>query len=76
MYYLINTLLNCNFNPDIYIIILEKYRKIINDILQNLFSGDPFKISNGMVKIEDTPGWGIEINPDWLDKSEYKKTEI
>ena len=29
-----------------------------------------------MVKIEDTPGWGIEINPDWLDKSEYKKTEI
>ena len=33
-------------------------------------------ISNGMVKIEDTPGWGIEINPDWLDKSEYKKTEI
>ena len=43
---------------------------------QNLFLGDPFKISNGMVKIEDTPGWGIEINPDWLDKSEYKKTEI
>ena len=29
-----------------------------------------------MVKIEDTPGWGIEINPDWLGKSEYKKTEI
>ena len=43
---------------------------------QNLFLGDPFKISNGMVKIEDTPGWGIEINPDWLKKSEYKKTEI
>ena len=43
---------------------------------QNLFLGDPFKISNGMVKIEDTPGWGIEINPEWLDKSEYKKTEI
>ncbi len=43
---------------------------------QNLFLGDPFKISNGMVKIEDTPGWGIEINPDWLGKSEYKKTEI
>ena len=43
---------------------------------QNLFLGDPFKISNGMVKIEDTPGWGIEINPDWLEKSEYKKTEI
>ena len=43
---------------------------------QNLFLGDPFKISNGMVKIEDTPGWGVEINPDWLEKSEYKKTEI
>ena len=43
---------------------------------ENLFLGDPFKISNGMVKIEDVPGWGIEINPDWLGKSEYKKTEI
>ena len=43
---------------------------------QKLFLGDPFNISNGMVKIEDTPGWGIEINPDWLEKSEYKKTEI
>ena len=29
-----------------------------------------------MVKIEDTPGWGIEINPEWLNKSEYKKTEV
>ena len=29
-----------------------------------------------MVRIEDTPGWGIEINPEWLDKSEYKKIEI
>ena len=43
---------------------------------QNLFLGDPFKISNGMVKIEDTPGWGVDINPHWLNKSEYKKSEI
>ena len=28
------------------------------------------------LEIEDTPGWGIEINPEWLDKSEYKKKEI
>ena len=29
-----------------------------------------------MVKIEDNPGWGVDINPHWLNKSEYKKSEI
>ena len=40
---------------------------------QNLFLGDPFKISNGMINIEDTPGWGIEINPDWLINQNIKR---
>ena len=43
---------------------------------QNLFLNDPFKIENGNIEIKDIPGWGIEINPDWLKSSEYKISEI
>ena len=34
-----------------------------------LFLGDPFKVSDGKVQIPDAPGWGVEINPDWLAKA-------
>ena len=43
---------------------------------QNLFSNDPFKLEDGQVEIHDLPGWGIEINPDWLKEAEYKISEI
>ena len=33
---------------------------------KDLFLGDPFKIVDGKVEITDTPGWGVEINPEWL----------
>ena len=33
IYYLINTLLNCNFETDIYIVILKEYESIIQNIL-------------------------------------------
>ena len=41
-----------------------------------IFLNDPFKIENGNIEIKDIPGWGIEINPDWLKSSEYKISEI
>ena len=28
------------------------------------------------VDITDKPGWGVEINPSWLEKSEYRISEI
>jgi L-alanine-DL-glutamate epimerase-like enolase superfamily enzyme len=31
---------------------------------------------DGKVKIPEGPGWGIEINPDWLAKAKYQKSEI
>ena len=33
------------------------------------------KVRDGKVKIPDGPGWGVEINPDWLEKAEYRKSE-
>ncbi len=41
-----------------------------------LFLGDPYAVSGGQVMVPDAPGWGVEINPDWLDKAEYKVSSL
>lgn len=41
-----------------------------------LFLGDPYAVEGGHVTIPDTPGWGVEINPDWLDKASYQVSEV
>ncbi len=41
-----------------------------------LFLGDPYKIEDGKAEVTDAPGWGVEINPDWLDKAAYKCSEL
>ncbi len=33
------------------------------------------KVVDGKVKLPDGPGWGVEINPDWIAKANYLKTE-
>jgi L-alanine-DL-glutamate epimerase-like enolase superfamily enzyme len=33
------------------------------------------EVKDGKVKIPDGPGWGVEINPDWLAKANYQKSE-
>ena len=33
------------------------------------------QVRDGKVKIPDGPGWGVEINRDWLEKAEYRKSE-
>ena len=43
---------------------------------QKLFLDDPFQVKNGCVDITDKPGWGVEINPSWLETSEYRISEI
>ncbi|MBL8789658.1 MAG: mandelate racemase/muconate lactonizing enzyme family protein [Rhizobiales bacterium] len=37
-----------------------------------LFRNDPYTVKDGCVTVTDAPGWGIEINPAWLDKASYK----
>ena len=43
---------------------------------QNLFLNDPFSLEDGKIMVTDLPGWGVEINPNWLDNSDYKISEI
>jgi L-alanine-DL-glutamate epimerase-like enolase superfamily enzyme len=43
---------------------------------QGLFLGDPFRVEAGHVTITDAPGWGVEIDPAWLEKADYKASEI
>ena len=34
---------------------------------EDLFLNDPFLVKDGKVEISDAPGWGIEINQNWLN---------
>lgn len=39
---------------------------------QDLFLGDPYRVEAGHVQIPSAPGWGVEINPAWLARAEYR----
>jgi L-alanine-DL-glutamate epimerase-like enolase superfamily enzyme len=39
---------------------------------EGLFCNDPFAIDDGQVTIPSSPGWGVEINPDWLNTAVYQ----
>lgn len=41
-----------------------------------LFSNSPYDIVDGHATVTDAPGWGIEINPDWLARSSYRISEL
>ena len=36
-----------------------------------LFTSDPYMIEDGHATVTDAPGWGIEIAPEWLARSQY-----
>ena len=40
----------------------------------DLFLGDPFAVTAGTLAVPEAPGWGVEINPQWLEKATYKKS--
>jgi L-alanine-DL-glutamate epimerase-like enolase superfamily enzyme len=39
---------------------------------QDLFLGNPYRVEAGHVQIPSAPGWGVEINPAWLARAEYR----
>ena len=39
---------------------------------QGLFVEDPYRVTDGHVTIPSSPGWGVEVNPQWLAASEYR----
>jgi L-alanine-DL-glutamate epimerase-like enolase superfamily enzyme len=42
---------------------------------ENLFRGDPYKVVDGCVTIPSEPGWGVEINPQWLASAHHQLSE-
>ena len=42
---------------------------------EGLFVKSPYTVENGMVAVSDEPGWGIEVDPEWLAKSSYQMSE-
>jgi len=43
---------------------------------QGLFLGDPYRVVDGHVQIPAEPGWGVEINPQWLARAEYRCVKL
>ncbi|MGB0853809.1 MAG: mandelate racemase/muconate lactonizing enzyme family protein [Pikeienuella sp.] len=43
---------------------------------QDLFTTSPYGIEDGCACVTDQPGWGVEINPEWLATSHYQKSEL
>ncbi|MEX2650743.1 MAG: mandelate racemase/muconate lactonizing enzyme family protein [Alphaproteobacteria bacterium] len=41
-----------------------------------LYRGDPYRVSEGRVTVTDAPGWGVEIDPDWLARSTYQMSDF
>lgn len=41
-----------------------------------LFLGDPYAVEDGHVTIPDAPGWGVEIDPGWLDRASYRESAL
>jgi L-alanine-DL-glutamate epimerase-like enolase superfamily enzyme len=39
---------------------------------EGLFMQDPYVVRDGHVTIPAAPGWGVEINPRWLDAAAYQ----
>jgi L-alanine-DL-glutamate epimerase-like enolase superfamily enzyme len=40
-----------------------------------LFRNDPYDVRDGKVTIPSEPGWGIEIDPSWLERAAYRISE-
>ena len=43
---------------------------------EDLFVTSPFGIDDGQAEVSDAPGWGIEINPEWLARSDYACSDL
>lgn len=41
-----------------------------------LFLGTPFAVTDGKVQIPQGPGWGVEVNPEWLSRATHQSTSL
>jgi L-alanine-DL-glutamate epimerase-like enolase superfamily enzyme len=42
---------------------------------EGLFRGAPYAVEDGHVTVTDAPGWGVEINPEWLARARHRVSE-
>lgn len=42
---------------------------------EGLFVRSPYDVKDGHVTLPDAPGWGVEVNPAWLQKASYQISE-
>jgi L-alanine-DL-glutamate epimerase-like enolase superfamily enzyme len=43
---------------------------------EGIFTQCPYEIEDGHARVTDAPGWGVEINPEWLAQSIYQISEV
>ncbi|MEM6548687.1 MAG: mandelate racemase/muconate lactonizing enzyme family protein [Pseudomonadota bacterium] len=43
---------------------------------EGLFVEDPYRIEDGQAFVTDAPGWGVEIDPEWLARAAYQRSAI
>ncbi len=41
-----------------------------------LYVHSPYDIADGKATVTERPGWGVEINPDWLDRATYQVSDV
>ena len=41
-----------------------------------IFTKSPYEIEDGHARVTDAPGWGVELDPEWLAKSKYQISEM
>ena len=41
-----------------------------------LFRNHPYEVRDGKVTVTDEPGWGVEIEPRWLEKADYRISSL
>ena len=42
---------------------------------EGLFVKSPYAVDGGHVTVSDEPGWGVEVDPEWLARSQYRVSE-
>ena len=42
---------------------------------EGLFVESPYAVRDGHVTVPSAPGWGVQVNPDWLAKASYQLSE-
>jgi L-alanine-DL-glutamate epimerase-like enolase superfamily enzyme len=42
---------------------------------QGLFVEDPYTVRDGQVTVTESPGWGVEISPSWLERAAWQRSD-